>query len=168
MTAGERPYRYSRRWHGFDYQAEYVYFITICTEHRQPLLSEIDLRCKVRLSAAGVEIANTWDSLPGRFPSIRLLGFVAMPDHVHGLVQIMPVPAGGTVATPCSLGNVIGAFKSLSARNANRVLGRRNVSFWQRGYHDRVVRSDDELERLRWYIDENPSRWAAARLLDDA
>jgi putative transposase len=91
-----------------------------------------------------------------------------MPDHVHGLVEIMPVPVGGTVSTPCSLGNVIGAFKSLSARSANQVLGRRNVSFWQRGYYDRVVRSDDELERLRWYIDENPSRWAAARLLDDA
>jgi putative transposase len=30
---------------------------------------------------------------------------------------------------------------------------------WQRGFHDRVVRNDDEFDRIAWYIVTNPERW---------
>lgn len=92
-----------------------------------------------------------------------------MPDHVHGLIEIVPMETVDleTIQNSPVLGDIIGAFKSLSARSANKVLGRRGGSFWQRGYYDRVVRSDDELERLRWYIEENPARWAASRYAEE-
>jgi hypothetical protein len=32
---------------------------------------------------------------------------------------------------------------------------------WQRGYHERIVRDDDELEAIRRYVVENPVRWSA-------
>jgi hypothetical protein len=32
---------------------------------------------------------------------------------------------------------------------------------WQRGYHDRIIRDDEELSKARWYIRTNPARWAA-------
>jgi REP element-mobilizing transposase RayT len=30
---------------------------------------------------------------------------------------------------------------------------------WQRGYYERVIRDDDELNRIRRYIVENPAHW---------
>ena len=32
---------------------------------------------------------------------------------------------------------------------------------WQRNYYDRVIRDDDEFERVRYYIAENPPNWSA-------
>jgi REP element-mobilizing transposase RayT len=114
---------------------------------------------------AGLDVITAWEGLPERFGDLALLEFVAMPDHVHGLIQLgsSDIEDDADATGETNLGTVVGAFKSLSARAANQTLGRRNVSFWQRGYYDRVVPSDDELERLRWYIVENPARWAAAR-----
>ena len=34
---------------------------------------------------------------------------------------------------------------------------------WQRGYYERIVRDDQELERIRIYIRRNPERWAEDR-----
>lgn len=51
------------------------------------------------------------------------------------------------------------AFKSISAIQGNTALGRANPPFWQRGYHDRVVRSDRELDQIRRYVSDNPARW---------
>jgi REP-associated tyrosine transposase len=31
---------------------------------------------------------------------------------------------------------------------------------WQRNYHDRIVRDEDELTRIREYILNNPASWA--------
>jgi REP element-mobilizing transposase RayT len=31
---------------------------------------------------------------------------------------------------------------------------------WQRGYHDHVVRDEEDLARIREYIASNPIRWA--------
>ncbi len=30
---------------------------------------------------------------------------------------------------------------------------------WQRNYHDRIIRNEGELDRIRQYILENPARW---------
>jgi len=32
---------------------------------------------------------------------------------------------------------------------------------WQRNYYEHIIRSDQELERIRAYIESNPQRWAA-------
>jgi hypothetical protein len=36
----------------------------------------------------------------------------------------------------------------------------RSGALWQRGFYDRVVRGDRDLDQLRTYVDENPVRWA--------
>ena len=51
------------------------------------------------------------------------------------------------------------ALKSISAVRVNRLLGRTGHPLWQRNYYDRIVRNEDELNRIRQYISENPGRW---------
>jgi REP-associated tyrosine transposase len=75
--------------------------------------------------------------------------FVVMPNHVHGIVWVrrrptLPIPA------------VVGAFKGRASRLAGQPL-------WQRGYHDRIIRDETELEALRQYVTDNPIRWAVDR-----
>jgi REP element-mobilizing transposase RayT len=48
---------------------------------------------------------------------------------------------------------VVGSFKAAVSRAAE-------FPVWQRSYWDRIVRSDKELDQIRNYIDENPTRWA--------
>lgn len=45
--------------------------------------------------------------------------------------------------------------KSRSTRDANNFLGRRGT-IWQAGYHDRAVRSDENLAVVAQYIVANP------------
>lgn len=53
---------------------------------------------------------------------------------------------------------VMQALKFLSAVQANRLLSRSEQPLWQRTYYERIIRDDDELERIRRYIVENPLR----------
>jgi hypothetical protein len=39
------------------------------------------------------------------------------------------------------------------------LLGRAGQPFWQRSYHDRIVRNDRELALARQYIEDNPAGW---------
>ncbi len=78
-----------------------------------------------------------------------------MPDHVHGILFLRNVEnANGAQG----LSAIIGAFKSLTAREINKHLSRTG-QFWQRNYYDRVIRNEDELSELRKYICDNPLRW---------
>ena len=58
------------------------------------------------------------------------------------------------------LGQVVSAFKSLSAIKINHMMGRADRPFWQRNYYERIVRNEDELSRIRQYIRDNPEKWA--------
>jgi putative DNA methylase len=71
--------------------------------------------------------------------------FVVMPNHVH--VLLWPwVP----------MARVTGGIKGVSARDANLVLGRIGMHFWEDESFDHWVRNDVELRRIRIYIERNP------------
>ena len=69
--------------------------------------------------------------------------------------------------TQVRLGDVIGAYKSLTTVNYIRGVKARNwppfpKRLWQRNYYEHVVRSDESLLKIREYILYNPVRWASA------
>lgn len=78
----------------------------------------------------------------------QLSEFVIMPNHVHALVHVLPGQ---------KLGEVIKAWKSVSARGIGKRLGR-SGSYWMDEYFDHAVRSDGSLERFVSYIRQNPKR----------
>ena len=80
--------------------------------------------------------------------------WVIMPNHVHLL--ILP-----HVALP----KITHWIKGRTAREANRLLGRAGVPFWQHESNDHWVRSQKELNRIVGYIEENPVRPAWRLLL---
>ena len=49
-------------------------------------------------------------------------------------------------------------MKTIAARSVNARRGTVGARVWQRNYFERVVRTGEELERIRWYIQSNPQR----------
>jgi len=96
---------------------------------------------------------------------IMLDAFVVMPNHVHGVLIITDRSQGRSQAAPTGemaakpLGRLIGAFKTKSTRVVNEMRNMPGVPIWQRNYHEHIVRSEDELNRIRQYIMENPPKW---------
>ena len=139
------------RWKGFEYHTPGTYFVTICTANRRPLFGQVDGTGRLHPSRTGICLYEVWYALPDRFPNVELLAFVAMPDHVHGIVEIKPQ---SSQESPLTLGRVISVFKSLANHSVRKSPEQADTlgSIWQQGYHDRVIRSDDELRRMEWYI----------------
>jgi putative transposase len=168
----------------FDYSTEGAYFVTICTRNRECLLGDV-MEGKMRLNELGRMVQTVWDGLPERFPTVELDALVVMPNHVHGILLVgaalappkrrkagagLALPVGGAASSaptgPASittLGNVLRAFKSISAISVNRLLSRSGQPLWQRNYYEHVIRDEESLNRLREYIATNPLRWELDR-----
>lgn len=102
----------------------------------------------MELSPVGVVVSRCWEAIPDHCPGVRLDRWVVMPDHVHGVIWLD--------RTGLTLGRIIGLFKAASTRGS---FAPGSGSLWQRGFHDRIIRDDPELARIRRYIDLNPVRW---------
>jgi REP element-mobilizing transposase RayT len=91
-----------------------------------------------------------------RFNRYQLHAFAVMPNHVHLLI---------TPAVP--LGKWLAPLKGFTGNQANRMLGRSGMRFWQEESFDRLVRNSKEFERIRAYIEGNPVHAALASRPED-
>ena len=120
--------------------------MTVVARQRACLFGNV-VEDAVELSPIGEIVQLAAEGIGSFHPGVELVTFVVMPNHVHAIVLLdrrrrpPPIPA------------VVGAFKARASRRADRAL-------WQRGYHDRIVRSEHELAALREYVETNPLRWA--------
>ena len=113
-----------------------IYLITCATIQRQPVFS------KWRCGRILVQVLRNEKS------HAKTLAFVVMPDHLHWLMQLND---GSTLET------IMRTVKSVSCFQINRLL-RRSGSIWQRGYHDRALRKEDDIVSTARYIVANPLR----------
>ncbi len=75
----------------------------------------------------------------------RLHSYVVMANHVHVLV------------TPSvAVSKLMHSLKRYTAREGNRMLGVIGQPFWQDESYDRLVRDEQELQRIMHYIEMNP------------
>jgi REP element-mobilizing transposase RayT len=175
----ERHKRQSLRLKGYDYSKSGAYYVTICTQKRQCLLGTIN-DGKMVLNHAGEMVQKIWNDLSIKCPEMVIDEFIIMPNHVHGIIFIVGAPlvgapsiesrmgdkdrAGTRPAPTSSLGDVVGIFKSISTHlyainvNANNWPAFPG-KLWQRNYYERIIRNDDELNRIREYILNNPQQW---------
>jgi REP element-mobilizing transposase RayT len=160
-----RPVRRPHRFYGHDYSIPDAFFVTVVTAGRQCTLGQVQGQ-SVELSERGQVVWDAWRGLHVRSAWIRLDSFVVMPNHAHGILEILEEPrTDATCAGPRpSLSDVMGVFKSLSTREANRRRRTPGIALWQRGFHDRIIRDGRELESVRAYIADNPRSWTEDRL----
>ena len=80
-----------------------------------------------------------------------------MPTHVHALA---------TPLAETSLSAIIHSWKSFTAMQINRLLGRTG-SVWFQEYFDRKIRNERHFEVARFYIEQNPVKAGLCRLATD-
>ncbi|MFH2103225.1 MAG: hypothetical protein ABIJ39_07710 [Chloroflexota bacterium] len=164
-----RHHRRSMRVPDYDYSQPGAYFITIVTRGRECLLGDIK-DGEMRLNDAGQIVWDVWNSLPVRHPQITLGTAVVMPNHFHGIVIINETPVGVIHELPLrerqkqrrrmTLPLVVGYFKMNTAKRINQILGSDGVPVWQRNYYERIIRDDEEHNRIHLYIEANIDNWA--------
>ena len=119
------------------------------------------------LNPTGQWIADGWEWLAQQYPYVALDEYVVMPNHLHGVIVIADQPRrGGSRTAPTRrkpLGRLIGAFKTVTTKRTNLSEGTPGQMLWQRNYYERVIRSADEMDRVRQYIVENPLSWETDR-----
>jgi len=84
-----------------------------------------------------------------------LLAVCIMPNHVHLLVDLARFDDRNPSRYPSHLSQTLHLLKGRTARYANQKLGR-SGKFWQDESYDHFVRNGAELERILWYIINNP------------
>ncbi|HEY1423743.1 MAG TPA: transposase [Candidatus Acidoferrum sp.] len=165
LTPDSRPPRRKiLRLRGFDYSALGPYFVTVCVAGKRCILGDVT-KDTVELSPLGEIAREVMVNLPARFAALLLDHHIIMPNHVHALLALVGAglaPPGCNPATYVKLGDVIGAFKSLSTIEINRRCGTPGAQFWQRGFYEHIIRSGESMNDVRRYISQNPIRWTAA------
>jgi len=151
-------HRRSIRLPSYDYAQAGACFVTLVCKDREPLFADERFRAIAE---------ETWLWLAERYKYVGLDQYVVMPNHVHGIIVIRDVCRGGSRTAPTGrppaikpLGRLIGAFKTVSTKRINAIRGASGVPVWQRNYYEHVIRDEDDLDRIRRYIEENPLRWA--------
>jgi REP element-mobilizing transposase RayT len=174
-------HRHSIRMRGYDYAGYGAYFVTICTHQREMLLTDRLVRDIV--SSAWHDLARRFGVTLDEFVVMpnHVHGVIwitratavgaqlcAEPDDIapiEGFLDSSEDPSKHCAAplrmgvARGSLGLVVRAFKSHSAKRINRLRKTRGAPVWQRNYWDRIIRDEGELNRVRQYILDNPLKW---------
>jgi len=183
MTNDQKPliHRKSTRLIKYDYSLPGYYFITICSQDRQYLFGKI-VNEKMKLNNIGKTIDGYWHKLPEKFNNILLDKHTVMPNHLHGIIVINDDVANNTVGAPPvgartnnvhqragtrpapTIGNIVGTFKSITTNQyiqnvKNNNWPPFNKRVWQRNYYEHVIRNEEELNKIRQYIIDNPNMW---------
>ena len=132
------------------------------------------------LNDAGRMVKLVWNELPQHYSGVDIDGFVAMPNHIHGII-VLTVGAGPRacpkdershnergqpqgVAPTISLPDVVHRFKSLTTAHYREGVRKNNWQpfpgrLWQRNYYKQIIRNEEEWNLFREYIQNNPMRW---------
>ncbi len=164
-------HRRSIRLKGYNYANPGWYFVTACTYQRKLLFGDV-IQGQMRPSVIGSIVRECWNEIPQHFPTSQLDVSIVMPNHLHGIILIgpgtpwrprtdAPVEAFGKPA-PASLATFMRLFKQAVTVRARAVVGTCHdvpQQIWHENYYEHIIRNEDELNRIREYICDNPSRW---------
>jgi len=81
-------HRRSIRLDGYDYSQDGWYSVTMCAQNHACMLGNI-LNDQMRLNNAGLMVRTWWRKVGGKFPSVQTDGYIIMPNHFHGIVNIV-------------------------------------------------------------------------------
>lgn len=157
-------HRRSIRLKGYDYAQAGAYFVTICCQDRQHRFGKIQ-NGEMILNELGEIAYREWLNLPTRFPNAELDVFQVMPNHFHAILVLKNVGVGlapaQTENVP-TLGNIIGAYKSLVSKECLPIFQARNEymgKLWQRDYYEHIIRNENSYQEIANYIINNPITW---------
>ena len=155
----ELPIRKKIRLEGYDYSSAGYYWITICVEDCHAMLGRVvvgdaPLRVPVvELTEYGVFVEEQIQKISHIYPHVLIDKYVIMPNHIHMIAVVKDGTRRGASPTKAVIPQIVQSMKSMTTRKFG-------FDIWQRSYHERILRNEEEY-RVRWqYTDNNPANWA--------
>lgn len=148
------------RMQGWDFTSPGWYFLTICTKNMRSAFGTV-VNGKMVLNQAGRIADQCWREIPNHFPRAVVDEHAVMPNHVHGMLQLVDRPTacrgpmeafGKPVAG--SVPTIVRSYKAA----VSRALGE---SFWQGRFYEVRARDDAARSNIRRYIRDNPLNYDA-------
>lgn len=172
--------RKSIRLKDYDYSRDGYYFVTICTQNRESFFGNISNE-KMILNDAGTMVAKWYHEMQKKFPDIKCDEHIVMPNHFHAIILnvgadlcVCPKPdthpdasQGEHIGSPLQrspLPTIVQWFKTMTTNEYIRGVKQHNWppfpgKLWQRNYYERIIRDENELNRIRHYIHYNHLKW---------
>jgi REP element-mobilizing transposase RayT len=161
-------HRRSIRLKEYDYSKEGMYFVTICTNNRENVLSDIVMvgagfharpeleqkpytpECK--LTQIGNIVYNCIKGIGQYCKNVEIKECVIMPNHVHMIVY-----QGGHGNPP--LPEIIYKIKSYTTKRYNEINNTNHIKLWQKNYYEHILRNEKDYFKFCNYIQNNPINW---------
>lgn len=162
------PNRKPQRLKGFDYCTPGAYFITICTQNREYVFEAEpgivgNALCGVPGDVNGMFTPNTIihryiREIENKFDNIIVNKYVIMPNHIHAIIVITERHAGR------SLHDIVRWFKTMVSNEyikgvKSGLFKPFEQKFWQKSFHDHIIRNEKDDAKIWEYIDNNPGIW---------
>jgi len=147
------PKRKQMRLRGYDYSQNGAYFITICVKGKHEILSTIDVGARIaRPTEIGEKVEFALQQINEKYPTVTLDKYVIMPNHIHMILAITQTDSDGRAMRAPTISTVINQFKGFVTKQIGE-------SIWQKLFHDRIIRDEEEYLKICKYIEENPETW---------
>lgn len=147
----ELPQRKKIRVGEYDYSQCGAYFVTICTQNRRPILSNI--------------VGDDAHIVPKRYGQIaekylknaaEIEKYVIMPDHIHMLIRLEEQGAEKRSPQASRIASIVRSIKTLTTKEIGEPI-------FQRSYYDHVIRNQRDYNEIWEYIENNPRKWMLTR-----
>ena len=164
------PVRKPLRMSHYDYNTAGGHFLTFCTHNRKHFLSRIvgaiHESPEIQLTACGHIVDAILQNIPPHL-HVTIDRYVIMPNHVHLIAVIteddtLRAIRESPLHSRTIISNLIGYIKMNASKAIRRHYG--DITVWQRGYYDHVVRNHADYMALAEYIQTNPLRWELDKL----
>jgi REP element-mobilizing transposase RayT len=137
--------------------------VTICTQKGKLILGEVAEEEMV-LNKYGRVVEQSWNELSSHFLNTEMDWFVVMPNHIHGIIAIDDEcrgesAFGGSLLQKPKLGQMVAFFKYQTTKLINTIRSTPGMRVWQRNYYEHVIRDENNLNKIRYYIQTNPLKW---------
>lgn len=146
----------------YDYSQSGYYFITICTQDRKMILSNIvgggfHAAPHIELNLIGEEVIKTIDFINNQYFNGYICKYIIMPNHVHLIIVLHDSHLGGHGNPP--LHKIVGQLKSYTNKKYNDINKTKDLILWQRNYYEHIIRNGREYQEIWQYIETNPLKW---------
>lgn len=177
-------HRRSIRLKGYDYSQAGLYFVTICCQDRECLFGAVE-NDEMILNDAGKIAKQCWLDVPEHFPNVVLHEYVIMPNHVHGIIEIVETVVGANIVgaknfsplhsprqqhssqrqqpterprgTSKTIGSMVRGFKIGVTKWMRQ--NTKTYDVWQRNYYESIIWNEQSYNRISEYIKNNPKNW---------
>ena len=153
------PERKHPRLKNYDYSTDGAYFVTICTQNRRCILSDVVGRGLAPAETVYTQYGEIAHRqlllLEQRYDFLKISEYIIMPNHIH-IIFVLENKTAGASPRPTIM-DIVCAYKSLTTREC-KTRGFQGRLF-QTSFYEHIIRSEKDYQECAKYIDENPTDW---------